>query len=223
MSLLTAVAVVALGGAFAFWPPDPAASESMSESMSRSMSATEGVAQALAPVPGLERLVVYGHSMPTGVGASDLALGYAEVAAEVTRLQLLNRAEGRTSAGAAARAMATFFKAGPEDAVVIHTGMNDILRRGDAAAAMGRKAIGAMLARTQGAGRTVLLLECQPPSWHDTPARRELQPAYETWNAMLRSEARRAPHVEVLDTCSTWVPEQFHDAGEFHPDDTGQR
>ena len=214
--LLSAAAVIALGGTFAFWPPDPAASEAISAAD----ESTTAPSVASWPVRGLDRLVVYGHSMPIGGGASDPSNGYAEVAAEATGLQLLNRAEGRTVAGTAARAMGTFFKADPRDVVVIHTGLNDILRRGDDAAAMGRHAIARMLSRSAEAARRVLVLECQLASWEDTPPQRDLQSAYEAWNDMLVEEAG-ATGVEVLETCAEWDPQRFIDAGKFHPNDDG--
>ena len=229
--LVSAIAVVALGGSFAFWPPDPAASEGIGPDRGASAAApsrSPGEARLspsgrAASLRGVERLVVYGHSMPLGGGASDPGLGYAEVAAEATGLQLLNRAEGRTVAGTAARAMGTFFKADPRDVVVIHTGMNDILRRGDDAAVLGRAAIETMLARSAQAARRVLVLECRPASWDDTPPGRDQQTAYDAWNTMLRRTARAAGSVEVLGTCAGWDAARFIDDGEYHPNDDGHR
>jgi lysophospholipase L1-like esterase len=213
--LVLAVAVVlVVAGAFVmFWPPGPeptAAGDS---------GAASG--QPASPIPGADRLVVYGHSMPTGGGASDADLAYAEVVAEETGLQLLNRAEGGTMSGTAADTMAALPAALPGDVVVIHTGMNDIFRRGADAVAKGRPAIQQLLSGTEGAARRVLILECQPFSWLDTPPQVELQAPYDAWNAMLREEAAAAGGVDVLETCAEWDPESYTDVPKYHPNDDG--
>src|SRR5688572_828958 len=90
--LTAAFVIVVAGAAVMLWPPGPeptAAGEQVDAS---------GVTEVV-PLPDVDRIVFYGHSMPTGGGASDPALGYAEVAAEATGLQLLNRAEGKTMSG----------------------------------------------------------------------------------------------------------------------------
>lgn len=210
----TFVCVVA--GAFVLlWPPgsEPtAAGESISTGDERVSDRKK--------LPGADRLVMYGHSMPVGGGASDPALGYAQLVADATGLQLLNRAEGGTLAATAARTMAALPRAGSRDVVVIHTGMNDIFRRGDDAVAEGRGAVVELLAGTAGAARQVLVLECQPYSWMDTPPQVELQGPYDDWNAMLRDEAAAAG-VDVLDTCAGWDPERYTDVPKYHPNDAG--
>jgi lysophospholipase L1-like esterase len=214
---MTGAALFAMVGAvLALWPPDPPATAA-----SQTISPPVEPSTAPAPLRGFERLVIYGHSMPVGGGASDPALGYAEVAAELAGLELVNRADGGTVASTSANTMAASPSAGPRDAVVIHTGMNDIFRRGDDAVAMGRGAIERLLAGTAGAKQRVVILECQPPSWQHTPPGRDLQNAYDAWNDMLRDEASRAGGVHVLDTCSAWVPESFTDAPKYHPNDEG--
>jgi lysophospholipase L1-like esterase len=214
--VLAAAVVLVLAGAFVmFWPPGPEPRAAGGQVRSTGEPAIEQ-----RPLEGAERLVVYGHSMPTGGGASDSARAYAELTAEATELQLLNRAEGGTLAVTASRTMAALPKALPSDVVVIHTGMNDIFRRGDDAVAMGRDAIRQMLSGTSTAVRQVLMLECQPFSWMDTPPKVELQGAYDAWNAMLREEAAAAD-VDVLDTCAEWNPEDYTDVPKFHPNDEG--
>ena len=178
-------------------------------------------APARSTVPGIRRLVVYGHSMPEGGGASDPSLGYPVVAAEMLGLQLVNRAEGGTGAANATKTMEAAPPAGPHDAVVLHTGMNDIFRRGGKAVGRGRQAIRHFLAGTAGAGRRVVILECQPGSWKYTPPGRNLQHAYESWNTMLRQEAARASDVDVLDTCASWDPQRFTNVRRYHPNDVG--
>ncbi len=211
-----AVLFLLVGGFVALWPSGPPPSAA-SESIRRS----EPVPDAVQRVPGLRRLVVYGHSMPFGGGASDVSLGYAQVASELTGLKLVNHAEGGTNAASAASTMAASPAAGRRDAVVIHTGMNDIFRRGDDAASLGREAVQRLLAGAAGAGRRILVLECQPASWFDTPPQQDLQSAYDSWNVMLREEATAAGDVDVLDTCERWDPLQFTDPPKYHPNDEG--
>ena len=170
---------------------------------------------------GVERLVVYGHSMPSGGGASDVALSYPEVAAAVLGMELVNRSQGGSSAVVAANLMAAAPTAGPQDTVVIHTGMNDIFRRGDEAVVQGREGIERLLSGTSRAAQRVLVLECQPHSWLDTPPQRDLQSAYDAWNAMLLDEATIWPKVEVLDTCATWDPMVSTTPPHYHPNDAG--
>jgi lysophospholipase L1-like esterase len=173
------------------------------------------------PIPGLDRLVVYGHSMPSGGGASDAAHGYAVLTARSTGLKLINRSEGGTIASTAANTMDTFPAALPEDVVVIHTGMNDIFRQGDEAVDVGREAIQRLLEGTADADRRVVVLECQPASWLDTPPGVDLQAAYDAWNEMLTEEAAAWDDVDVLDTCATWDPEEYTDPHKYHPNDDG--
>lgn len=209
--VLAAAAVFAVvGGAVLLWPPGP-----------EPTAAGNPVGAPDTPLTDFDRIVFYGHSMPTGGGASDPTLGYAEVAAESSGLQLLNRAEGGTMSGTAADAMAAFPKAGPRDVVVIHTGMNDIFRRGDDAVLKGRESVRQMLAGTVGAKQRILILECQPASWLDTPPAIDLQAPYEAWNEMLREEAAASSGVEVLDTCAEWDPEVYTDTPKYHPNDDG--
>ena len=172
-------------------------------------------------VPGIKRLVVYGHSMPAGRGASDPSKGYAVLAAKELGLKLVDRAVGGTSAANATKTMEASPPAGPHDAVVLHTGLNDIFRRGYKAVGHGRQAIRHFLEGTSDAGRRVIVLECQVPSWKWTPAGHIMQPAYKAWNAMLRQEAARWPDVRLLDTCEVWNPRQFTNAGQYHPNDAG--
>ncbi len=176
---------------------------------------------ARVTVAGLERLVVYGHSMPAGGGASRASLSYATRAAEESGLVLVNRAVGGSSAAAAARSMAAARPATWRDAVVIHTGMNDIFRHGAGAVRHGRESIRQLLEGTSEARRRTVVLECQPASWRITPPAHNLQAAYEAWNRMLRQEASRWPDVGVLDTCESWDPTQFLDRREYHPNDRG--
>ena len=172
-------------------------------------------------VPGIERLVVYGHSMPEGGGASDPSLGYSFLAAELLGLPLVNHAEGGSGAANATLTMESQPAAGPEDAVVLHTGMNDIFRRNEAAVGRGRQAVRSFLDGTSDAGRRVVVLECQPGSWADTPPGRNLQSAYDAWNDMLREEAALASDVEVLDICEIWNPRRFTSVEKYHPNDEG--
>ena len=209
--VLAAAAVFAVvGSAVLLWPPGP-----------EPTAAGNQVAALETPLTDFDRIVFYGHSMPTGGGASDPSLGYAEVAAEATGLQLLNRAEGHTVSRTAADAMAAFPKAGPRDVVVIHTGMNDIFRRGAAAAVKGRESVRQLLSGTVGAKQRIVILECQPASWLGTPPAVDLQAPYEAWNQMLREEAAASPGVQVLDTCAEWDPEVYTDAPKYHPNDDG--
>jgi lysophospholipase L1-like esterase len=182
-------------------------------------------ARSKASVPGIERLVVYGHSIPAGRGASDeQQKGYAARAAETTGLELVNWAEGRTVAKAALRAVTASDPTGPGDAVVIHTGLNDIFRWGDDAVARGgRETIRRILRRTSGAGRRVLVLDCQPAAWPDKAPGGDVQTAYEEWNGMLLDEAATWPDVEVLKTCATWDTQRFTDESGFHPNDAGHK
>lgn len=214
--VLAAALICVLAGSFVmWWPPGPEPTAAGGQLGSIGNPAIEQ-----RPLEGAERLVVYGHSMPTGGGASDSARAYAELTAEATELQLLNRAEGGTLAVTAARTMAALPKPLPGDVVVIHTGMNDIFRRGDDAVAKGRPAVRQMLAGTSTAARRVVVLECQPFSWLDTPPQVELQGPYDAWNAMLREEAAAAG-VDVLDTCAGWNPQDYTDVPKFHPNDDG--
>ena len=184
------------------------------------VSSDESPAPQLS-VPGIERLVVYGHSMPAGGGASDPSKGYAVLAAEALGLELVNHAVGGTGAANATKIMEAAPPAGPQDAVVLHTGMNDIFRRGDAAVARGRQAIRHFLAGTADAGRRVIVLECQPGSWQYTPPGRDLQSAYEAWNDMLREESAAWPDVDLLDVCEKWDPRRFTNVRRYHPNDVG--
>lgn len=181
-------------------------------------------ARSRASVPGIDRLVVYGHSIPAGRGASDeQQKGYATVAAEKTGLELVNRAAGRTVAEAALRAVTASESTGPADAVVIHTGLNDIFRWGHDAVAGGRETIRRILRRTSAAGRRVLVLDCQPAAWPDKAPGQDVQAAYEEWNSMLREEAATWPDVDVLETCETWDTQRFTDDSGFHPNDKGHK
>jgi lysophospholipase L1-like esterase len=172
-------------------------------------------------VPGIENLVVYGHSMPKGGGASEPSQGYPVLAAEALGLTLINRAEGGSGAANATLTMEGERPAGSDDAVVLHTGMNDIFRRGAAAVGRGRQAISSFLEGTAEAGRRVIVLECQPGSWADTPPGHDLQAAYEAWNAMLREEVAESPDVEVMDICEIWNPRRFTNVERYHPNDDG--
>ncbi len=172
-------------------------------------------------IPGITRLVVYGHSMPLGGGASDPSLGYAVLTAEELGIKLVNRAVGASGAANATKVMEAARPAKPTDAVVLHTGMNDIFRRGAGAVGRGRQAIRKFLAGTEGAGRRVIVLECQPGSWKYTPKGINLESAYLAWNDMLREEAAAHPDVRVLDTCATWNPRRFTNVKRYHPDDAG--
>ena len=191
---------------------------------SLSMALSAHPARSQAPAPGVERLVVYGHSIPAGRGASDEQLkGYAALAAEATGLELVNWAEGRTVAEAALRAVTASEPTGPGDAVVIHTGLNDIFRWGHDAVAKGRNTIRAILQRTAAAGRRVLVLDCQPAAWPDKAPGEDVQTAYEEWNSMMRDEAEIWPDVDVLETCETWDTQRFTDDSGFHPNDLGHK
>ena len=215
--IVTAAILFAMVGCFvALWPSGPPASAA-----SQTTRPSDEPSKAEPPLRDFDRLVVYGHSMPEGGGASDEMHGYAVLTAEATGLELVNRAEGGTVASTAANTMAASPSAGPRDAVVIHTGMNDIFRRGDDAVAQGREAIQQLLAGTADAGRRVLILECQPSSWLDTPPHRDLQAPYDAWNAMLVEEAGAWPDVDVLDTCARWDPLQYTDPPKYHPSDEG--
>ena len=176
---------------------------------------------ARSSVPGVERLVVYGHSMPKGGGASDVSLGYPVLAADSLGLTLVNRAVGGSGAANATKVMTAARPATGRDAVVLHTGMNDVFRRGDAAVGRGRQAIRSFLAGTADAAQRVIILECQPGSWNYTPQGENLQTAYEAWNAMLREEAEAARGVAVLDTCETWDTREFTNVRRYHPNDAG--
>lgn len=177
---------------------------------------------ASRPAPAeLHKLVVYGHSIPSGVGASRVSRGYAVLAAEATGLQLVNHAYGGTGTASAARIMTSAPPASPKDVVVVHTGLNELFRRGKQAIPDGRAAIRTMLTRSGDAGRRVLVLECQPSSWSHTPPARNLQAAYDAWNAMLRDVAAFWRDVDVLDTCATWNTDAYTDASHYHPNDAG--
>jgi lysophospholipase L1-like esterase len=217
VAVVTAVAASALVACFvAFWP-----SGSQPSAASESIATGNQAAEIEAVLPGLKRLVVYGHSMPAGGGASAVSLSYPVLTAEATGLRLVNRAEGGTSALRAATHLETFPAARAGDVVVIHTGMNDIFRKGDAAAEIGRTGIERMLSATQRAGRRVLILECQPSNWFDTPPHTDLQSAYDAWNAMIREEADIWPNVDVLDTCEQWDAARYTNPPAYHPDDEG--
>jgi len=209
------VSLVLIGAFLTLWLTGPAPSAA-SEAIQGS-----GKPAAVDPVPGLKRIIFYGHSMPAGGGASSVSLGYATLAAQETGLRLANRSEGGTSAMAAAHAMESYPPARPRDAVVIHTGMNDIFRRGDDAVVEGRVGIERLLSGTANAGRRILVLECQPASWFDTPPHKDLQSAYDAWNAMLRDEASVWPNVDLLDTCEQWDPLKYTDPPKYHPNDDG--
>jgi lysophospholipase L1-like esterase len=196
----------------------PGAPAVAGEAMAVSANRTQASALAAA---GVTRLVVYGHSMPAGGGASDPSRKYAVLTADALGLRLVDRAVGGTGAANATKTMQAARPAGPHDAVVLHTGMNDIFRRGVDAVAHGRQAVRHFLAGTADAGRRVVVLECQPISWQDTPPHRNLQPAYEAWNAMLREEAAAWRDVAVLDTCERWDARRFEDPGKYHPNDDG--
>lgn len=169
---------------------------------------------------GLRRLVVYGHSMPAGNGASDPSLGYVSLTAEATGMHLVDNSEGRATASVTAESAAVGPGVRRGDVAVIHTGVNDLFRRDENAVVAGREAVRALLTGTAAATRQVVILECQPVSWEDTLAGRELQPALELWNEMLREEAASAG-AEALDTCATWDPQVFTDPPQFHPNDDG--
>ncbi len=215
--VLGAAAVVTLVAAFVlFWPsgPEPSAA-SQKRASSNVPSATDLTAE------GLRRLVVFGHSMPEGGGASDRSRAYPVLVAEATGLRLVDRAEGGTIAATAAVAMESSPPVSEGDVVVIHTGMNDIFRRGAEAAEIGREAISRLLSGTADASRRVVVLECQPTSWLDTPPGIDLQAAYEAWNAMVAEEVAASSDVALLDTCATWEPDSYTDAAKYHPNDDG--
>jgi lysophospholipase L1-like esterase len=214
--LVGALCSAMIGSFFAIWTPG-----TPSTTASQVVVSPDDLLNAQAPLPGLERLVVYGHSMPTGGGASDVTSGYTWLAAEAAELQLINRAEGHTIAEDAAGAMDTSPDVGPGDVVLVHTGMNDIFRRGDQAAATGREAVERLLAGSADAERRVLVLECQPATWEGTPPQRDMQPAYEAWNAMLTEVAASTDGVELLDTCAEWDPDLNTNAPKYHPNDAG--
>ena len=217
MVMTALVAVALVGYLLVFWPfgaPPTAASETLGAS-DRQAVKTE------TRIRGLKRLVVYGHSMPDGGGASDVRLGYAEVAEDLTKLKLDNRSVGGTIASTTANTVAEYPAAGPRDAVVIHTGMNDIFREGEGAVELGRAAIQRILYATAKAKQRVLVLECQPSDWMDTPPAQDLQTAYDAWNTMLREEASGQPGVNVLDTCESWDPAAYTDSPQYHPNDDG--
>jgi lysophospholipase L1-like esterase len=181
-------------------------------------------ARSKVSVPGIERLVVYGHSIPAGRGASDeQQKGYPALAAQAMGLELENWAEGRTVAAAALRAAVASGPTGPGDAVVIHTGLNDIFRWGLDASARGRETIREILWGTAAAGRRVLVLDCQPAVWPEKAPGEDVQAAYEEWNSMLLEEAAAWPDVEVLETCETWDTQRFTDDSGFHPNDEGHK
>jgi lysophospholipase L1-like esterase len=159
--------------------------------------------------------------MPKGGGASDPSDGYVVLTADALGLKLVNRAEGGSGAANATKTMEAARPAGRRDAVVLHTGMNDIFRRGADAVTRGRLAIRHFLEGTEDAGLRVVVLECQPASWSYTPPGRNLQSAYEAWNDMLRDEVSAAHQVRLLDTCESWDPQQFTSAKRYHPDDEG--
>ena len=216
--LMTALVAVALVGYLvAFWPfgAQPTAASETLRPADKTSEKTE------VRVRGLKRLVVYGHSMPDGGGASDVRLGYPQVAEDLTKLTLENRSEGGTIASTTANSLAEYPAAGPRDAVVIHTGMNDIFREGEGAVELGREAIQRILYATAKAKQRVLVLECQPSDWMDTPPALDLQTAYDAWNTMLREEASGQPGVGVLDTCESWDPNVYTDAPQYHPNDEG--
>jgi lysophospholipase L1-like esterase len=214
--LVAVGAIVVLGSSLAVRATEPpvAANQAKIASSVRASSTT-------ADAPSLERLIVFGHSMPAGRGASAVSQGYASLAAEGAGLVLVNLADGGTSAAAAARSLEGSPEIGPQDAVVIHTGMNDILRRGMRAAPEGRAALTSLLQGTARAGRRVVVLECQPASWRATPAGRNLQAAYEAWNRMIREQTAQWRDVELLDTCAEWDTARFVDDSQFHPNDAG--
>lgn len=171
--------------------------------------------------PPLERMVVYGHSMPAGGGASAASQGYPALAAEELGVKLVNHADGGSGSTHAAVTLGRARPADARDAVVLHTGLNDIFRRGEAAVDRGRQAVRRFLAGTTGAGRRVIFTECQPGWWLHTPAERNLQPAYDAWNDMIREEAATAPRVDVIDICEIWDPRRFASFPDFHPNDEG--
>ena len=226
--LTLVVAAVALstlvaGGLLAFRltaPTSSAARATGAVTVASDKSADKLAAVELS-VPGIERLVVYGHSMPEGGGASEPSRSYAVLTAEALGVELVNRAVGGSGAANATKTMQAARPAGPNDAVVLHTGMNDIFRRGDAAVGRGRQAILSFLAGTADAGRRVIVLECQPGSWKYTPKGRNLQTAYDAWNDMLREEAAGSQDVRVLDTCAAWNPRRFTSLEKYHPNDEG--
>lgn len=179
------------------------------------------VSSGRSAAPALGRLVVFGHSMPAGSGASDPSLGYAVLTAQALDLPLANYADGGTGAANATKTMEAAPPVGPRDAVVLHTGLNDIFRRGDDAVARGRQAIRHFLQGTEDAGRRVVVLECQMRSWRFTPPERNLQAAYVAWNDMLREEAAASSDVEVLSTCEAWRARRYIDYRRYHPNDEG--
>lgn len=213
-----AIAAIALVGYLLVFWPFGAKPTAASETTQRDDKVAE---RADGPIRGLDRLLVYGHSMPAGGGASDERLGYAEVAEDLTGLVLDNRSVGGASASMVANALAEYPAARPRDAVVIHVGMNDVFRQRENAVEAGRGAVQRLLYWTAAAKRRVLVLECQPSDWMDTPPRVDLQVAYDAWNTMLREEAAGQPGVDVLDTCESWDPLAYTDPPQYHPNDEG--
>ena len=216
--LAVAVSLAVVGGLLVLRQTAPTTSPAGETAVTVASGRTVPAQQS---VPGIENLVVYGHSMPEGGGASDPSEGYAALAAETLGLTLVNRAQGGSGAANATLAMQGDRPAGAEDAVVLHTGMNDIFRRGAAAVGRGRQAVRSFLSGTTEAGRRVVVLECQPGSWADTPPGRDLQSAYEAWNVMLREEAAAWPDVKVMDICEIWNPRRFTSVERYHPNDEG--
>lgn len=182
---------------------------------------SDGVLESRESGPPLERIVVYGHSMPAGGGASADSKGYPVLAAAALGVKLVNHAVGGSGSTHAAATLGRARPADARDAVVLHTGLNDIFRRGGAAVDRGREAVQRFLAGTTEAGRRVIFTECQPGWWRRTPAGRNLQPAYDAWNDMIREEAAGAPRVEVIDICEIWNPRRFATFPDFHPNDEG--
>lgn len=219
LTAVVGLGAVVMAAAFSFvslvWPSTRATS-----SASETVATPVGLAPARTTSERPQRLVVYGHSMPDGRGASDLSSGYAVLTAEAAGMRLVNRADGGSSAMVAARTMAASPAVAPEDVVLIHTGVNDLFRRDDDALRPGRDAIRQVLVGTTAASRQVVVLECRPVSWQATLARRDLGSAYEAWNQMLREEAAAAG-ADVLETCAAWEPARFTDPPQFHPNDEG--
>ena len=212
-----ALAVAVVGGAVvlgqASAPPSSAGVKAVT------VSSDDGPESRPSP-PALERLVVYGHSMPAGGGASADSRGTPCWPPTSSGSSWSTTPTGQRL-DHAALTLGRARRPDARDAVVLHTGLNDIFRRGEAAVDRGRLAIRRFLAGTAGAGRRVIFPECQPGWWQHTPAGRNLQPAYDAWNDMIREEAAAAPRVDVVDVCETWDPRRFASFPDFHPNDEG--
>jgi lysophospholipase L1-like esterase len=178
----------------------------------------QGFRSRRLPVPPGPALFVYGHSM-----AADTAVPapWPHFVAPQLGLPLVNRATGGDIARQTAlRAGVHRGRPGEGDLVLVHTGLNDVMRYGHDPALPAR--LGATLRRIAerlgSAGATVhVLAEVTLPRWDHHPP---MDNGSAEANAAIRAEALAVPG--AIDLAPGWDPATMVLPDGIHPNELGQ-